>query len=96
MSKDLTSLFLKIMFGIVLIFSIAYYGIGVYDSDLDNYNIQRCYTSVEYDFCSYSMSRSGAMSLIEAFTNKYQCSETRIEKIDDVYNVYLKTCNIFE
>lgn len=87
---------IKILAGLFIFFCISMWVIDQSFSNIDNYDVQICYNTDDYQECVYGLTKFGAMRAAGAYAKNKNCVESRVEYIEGTYNVYFRTCNIFD
>lgn len=63
--------------------------------NIDNYEINVCYNTLEYDHCIYGLSKWRAMKAAAAYGADKNCVVSRVELVEGAYNIYFKQCSIY-
>lgn len=88
--------FIKLLFGIAIFLIIAMQILEYTYEDISRYDAQSCVNTTEYEHCIYGLNKWKAMKAATAYGKDKDCVESKVEVIEGTYNLYFRTCNIFE
>jgi hypothetical protein len=94
--NDITWFFIKLSIGITIFLTIAMQVLEYTYEDISRYDVQTCVNTTEYEHCIYGLNKWKSMRAATAYGKDKDCVESRVEVIGDTYNLYFRTCNIFE